>query len=317
MAYYIGIDLGGTNNKAGLVDEEGRIIATHSVPTLPDRPYQEIVRDMAACIKYVLNDAGVGEEEIVSIGIGIPGVAEQKEGKVIFCTNLGWRDIPLRSELQKYYNKPVFIDNDATVAGFAESVAGISKGCESSVFLTLGTGVGAGIVLNGRPWSGAHGVGTEVGHMTLVPDGVPCTCGNNGCVERYTSATAIIRTAKQYCLGYPDCAILRLAGGDAEKITAKTVFDAAKEGDRIALSILDSYSNYMAMLINNITAFLDPDMVVIGGGVSAAGDILLNAIREKLPRYLMYKNMPSPEVKLAVLGNDAGIIGAAMLGKLN
>lgn len=312
---YIGIDLGGTNIAVGVVDEEGKILAQCSTPTLYQRPYQEIVRDMALCAGKALKEAGCPQEDVHSIGIGIPGVADQKEGKVIFCTNLGWRDIPLRTEMQKYMDKPVFIDNDATVAGLAESYAGVSKGCGSSVFLTLGTGVGGGIVINGRPWSGAHGVGSELGHMTLALDGVPCTCGNDGCVERYCSATALIRMARQYCMAYPDSMILKAAGGDPEKIDAKIVIDAAKGGDPVAKRVFDDYTKYLAVTINNITAFLDPDMVVLGGGVSRAGSFLLDAVKEKLPRYLMYKTLPCPEVRLAMLGNEAGIIGAALLGK--
>ena len=147
-------------------------------------------------------------------------------------------------------------------------------------------------------------------------DGVPCTCGNDGCVERYCSATAIIRMAKQACLGYPDCDMVRRAGGDVERINAKTVIDSAKAGDPIALRIFDRYCKYLAITINNITAFLDPEMIILGGGVSSAGDFLLSSVKQQLPRYLMYKNLPSPELCLAQLGNEAGIIGAALLGKL-
>ncbi len=315
MSYYIGIDLGGTDLKVGIVTESGSIVSTHQTPTLPQRPYQEIVRDMATEIDYLLNENNLSHQDIVSIGIGIPGVADQKQGRVIFCTNLGWRDIPLKDELQKYINRPVHIDNDATVAGYAESICGISKDSSCSVFLTLGTGVGAGIVVNGRPWSGAHGVGSEIGHMTLVVDGVPCTCGNDGCVERYCSATAIVRMAKQASLGYPECDIMARANNNAENITAKMVIDSAKAGDSIALRIFDRYCKYLAIAINNITAFMDPEMIVLGGGVSKAGDFLLENVRSQLPRYLMYKNLPSPRLELALLGNDAGIIGAALLGK--
>lgn len=315
VAYYIGIDLGGTNTKVGLVREEGTIIAECSVKTLAQRPYEMIVRDMCACINRCIKTANVELDDVVSIGIGIPGVADQHTGRVIFCTNLGWRDVPLRDEMQKYMNKPVYIDNDATVAGFAESVAGVSRGCSCSVFLTLGTGVGAGIVINGRPWSGAHGVGSELGHMTLVVDGVPCTCGNDGCVERYCSATAIIRMAKQACLGYPDCDIMRRANNDPERINAKTVIDSAKAGDPVAIRIFDHYCKYLAITVNNVTAFLDPEMIVLGGGVSSAGEYLLENVCAQLPRYLMYKNLPSPTVAIAQLGNEAGIIGAALLGK--
>lgn len=310
----IGIDLGGTNIAVGAVDEKGGILAIASTRTLPDRPYSRIVEDMAKCISKVLEKAGCTENDVKSIGIGIPGLADQKEGRVIFCTNLSWRDIPLRAELQKHLQKPVFIDNDATVAGLAESYAGVSAGCESSVFITLGTGVGAGIVIGGRPWSGSHGVGSELGHMTLVPDGVPCTCGNNGCVERYCSATALARMGRQYAAAYPETMILSLADGDPDKIDARAVLDAAKGGDPVAMRIFDAYTDYLALTINNITSFFDPEMVVLGGGVSQAGEFLLNGIREKLPRYLLYKDLPSPEIRLARLGNEAGIIGAAMLG---
>ncbi|NLD83914.1 MAG: ROK family protein [Clostridiales bacterium] len=312
---YIGIDLGGTNIAVGTVDEKGRILSRTSTPTLADRPYTDLVKDMAACIHEVTKKAGLSAEEITSIGIGIPGIADQKEGTVVFCTNLGWRDIPLRAEIQKYYDKPVYIDNDATVAGLAESYAGVSVGCHSSVFLTLGTGVGGGIIIEGKPWSGAHGVGSELGHMTLVVDGVPCTCGNDGCVERYCSATAIIRMARQACLGYPESLIVKMVNGDLEKLEARTVIEAAKAGDPTALQVFNRFTRYLAITVNNVTAFLDPEMIVLGGGVSNAGDFLLNAVKAQLPRYLMYKTLPSPRLELARLGNEAGIIGAAMLGR--
>ena len=312
---YIGIDLGGTNIAVGVVTEEGKILGTCSTKTLSERPYQEIVRDMVTCSMNALKNSGKTIEDVKAIGVGIPGVADQKTGYVIFCTNLGWRNIPLKDEIQKYIDRPVFIDNDATVAGFAESVAGVSKNCQSSVFITLGTGVGAGIVINGKTWSGAHGVGSELGHMTLVADGVPCTCGNDGCVERYTSATAIIRMAKQHCQAYPESEIMRRCGGDPEKINAKTVIDCAKMGDKVAMQVFDRYARYLAMTINNITAFLDPEMIVLGGGVSHAGQFLLDAVEERLPRFLMYKTLPSPKITLAELGNEAGIIGAALLGR--
>ena len=174
---------------------------------------------------------------------------------------------------------------------------------------------GGGIVINGRPWAGAHGRAGEIGHMTLVPDGAPCTCGNNGCVERYCSATAIIRMAKQECYSFPNTAILKKAGGDINRVNAKLVIDAAKEGDASALRVFNSFVKYLAMTINDITAFFDPDIIVLGGGVSYAGDFLLNNVAALLPRYQMFKALPLPKLALAKLGNEAGIVGAAMLGK--
>ncbi|MBQ8082102.1 MAG: ROK family glucokinase [Clostridia bacterium] len=314
--YYIGIDLGGTNIKAGVVDETGRILTEAYTKTLARRPYEDIVRDMGACVNMAISSAKVPVEGVASIGIGIPGLADAQSGRVVFCTNLGWHDIPLREEMQKYLDRPVVIDNDATVAGYAESIAGVSQGCDCSVFLTLGTGTGGGIVIGGRPWTGMHGIGSEIGHMTLAADGVPCTCGNEGCVERYTSATAIIRMARELCLTYPDSMMMQRAGGDIDRINAKTVIDAAKAGDPAATEAFDRYCRYLAMTINNIIALLDPDMIVLGGGVSHAGEFLLRKVREKLPRFLLYKNMPYARLELARLGNDAGIIGAAMIGKL-
>lgn len=313
--YYIGIDLGGTHMAAGVVDENGHIYATAETPTQAKRPYAEIIRDMASTARAAMEKAGVAEEQIESIGIGIPGVADT-DGNVIFCTNLGWRDIPLRKELQQYIHKPVYIDNDATVAGWAEYQAGVSRGTNSSVFLTLGTGVGAGIVINGHIWSGRHGVASELGHTTIVKDGVQCTCGKKGCMERYCSATAIIRMAKEACAEQPENAMMKACGGDVEKINAKVVFDAAKAGDPVAANVFEEYIQYLTIAVNNVVSFLDPDIIVLGGGVSKAGDFLLNALKENMPHYLMYPTLPMPELALASLGNDAGIVGAALLGRV-
>lgn len=311
---YIGIDVGGTGVQVGVVSEQGKILATDSFPTGVGRPYQEMVQDMVRCTKSAVTKAGLTLEDVKSIGLGIPGIADAKTGTVIFCTNLGWRDIPLRAEIQKYIDKPVYIDNDATVAGLAESVAGVSANTDSSVFLTLGTGVGGGIIIHGKVWSGSHGVGSEIGHMILKMGGEPCTCGNHGCVERYCSATAIIRMAREAVKEHPESAILTGAKGDPANINAKIVFDAAKASDPVGMQVFSEYVSYLAQAISNIIQFLDPEVIALGGGVSKAGDFLLNAVREEVPHYLLYKNIPAARIELAKLGADAGIIGAAMLG---
>ena len=312
---YIGIDVGGTGIKIGVVDEQGQLIHQGETPTLVSRPYQEIIADMGRCALKVLDEAKLTVDDVHSVGIGIPGIADAKTGNVIFCTNMGWKDVPLRSELQKYINKPVFIDNDATVAGFAKSVAGVSKGTSSSVFLTLGTGVGGGIVINGRPWSGFHGVGSEIGHIPMDIGGVPCTCGNEGCLERYCSATAIIRMGKQILQQHPESMMMEMVGGDPEKLTAKIVFDAARELDNAAMKVFTTYVDYLAKACYTIIAFLDPEVIVLGGGVSKAGSFLLDAVRARVPKYLLFKTLPYSRIELARLGADAGMIGAAMLGR--
>ncbi|NLW20651.1 MAG: ROK family glucokinase [Clostridiales bacterium] len=313
--FYIGIDLGGTHIAAGVTDSAGRILARDSTPTRAERPYQAVIADMAACALSALDQSGHSLEEVAALGVGIPGIAQNDRGVVIFCTNLGWEQVPLREELQRYIDKPVFIDNDATLAGLAESMAGVSRGASSSVFLTLGTGVGGGIIFDGKPWTGAHGVASELGHLTLALDGVPCTCGKDGCLERYCSATALIRLAKEALAERPDSQMLRLAGSP-EGIDGKLVIDCARAGDPAALAAFERYTRYLALAINTIVSFIDPQMIVLGGGISQAGAFLLDAVRAKIPQYLMFKTMPFGRVELAVLGNSAGIIGAAMLGKV-
>ena len=312
--FYIGIDVGGTGIQLGLVDEKGHIIAKGGIVTRTDIPFEDQVKAMADCVLDTIEKSGHDLSEVQSIGLGIPGIADPKTGVVPFCTNLGWVNVPLRETFRKYIDKPIFIDNDATVAGLAESVAGVSAGTSSSVFLTLGTGVGAGIVINGKVWSGHHGVGSEVGHMIMEIDGEPCSCGNSGCLERYTSATAIIRMAREAVQKHPESLIMTLCEGDPAKINAKIVFDASREGDETALKIFRRYARYVGMAIANVVNFLDPEVVVLGGGVSKAGSYLLDAVRAETPKYCLYKAMPHARIELAELGPDAGIIGAAMLG---
>lgn len=310
---YIGVDLGGTGIKAGVVSEKGEILSKVSAPTLRERPYQEIIADIAALCKRAAEEAGVKMEDIAAIGAGVPGIC--KAGVIAFCTNLFWHDIPFVEEMHKYVSQPVHIDNDATVAGYAESIAGVSAGTQSSVFLTLGTGVGGGIVLNGRPYSGAHGVGSEIGHAILKMDGEPCTCGNRGCLERYASATAIIREGRRALEETPDSLMMEKCGGELEKLDAKMVIDCAKAGDPAAKRVFDAYVHAVAASIVSIINILDPEVIALGGGVSKAGEFLLDAVREAVKPMVFMKGMPYARIELAKLGADAGIIGAALLGQ--
>ena len=311
---YAGIDVGGTGIQVGVVDEAGHIIAKSSMVTEVGVPYQEQIAGMARCVQEAMNKAGLPMSELKSVGAGVPGLADQKTGMVAYCPNIHWTDVPFREEFQKHIDKPVFIDNDATVAGLAESVAGVSAGSDSSVFLTLGTGVGGGIIIHGKVWSGFHGVGSEIGHITMALDGEPCNCGNLGCLERYCSATAIIDMARKAVAGHPESQIMTLCGGDPARINAKMVFDAAREGDETASGIFHRYVSHLAQAINTVINFLDPEIIVLGGGVSKAGDFLLDAVRREIPQYILYKSMPYARIELAQLGPDSGIIGAAMLG---
>lgn len=306
----IGIDLGGTNIAAGVVDETGEIIARAQRRTRPERPYHEVIFDMAEAAREAAANANLPLSEVHSVGVGVPGFFDKSTGVVVFCTNLGWHDVPLRAEIQKYIDVPLYGDNDATVAGFAEAVAGVSRDAQTSVFLTLGTGLGGGIVINGKIWSGAHGVAGELGHMVYEHNGIPCTCGASGCLERYASATALIRIGREALSRHPE-SILSLT--PKERFSAKTVIDAARDGDTAAMEAFDEYTTHLSLGIVSIISFLDPELIVLGGGVSRAGEFLLEPVRQKVNENKFFKTLPCGEVVIAQLGNDAGIIGAAML----
>lgn len=311
---YIGIDIGGTGVQVGVVSEDGQILEKGAIVTRTDIPFADQIAAMVQCVLDTIAKSGFTLEDVKSIGLGVPGIVDPRTGHIPFCTNLGWNDVDVIGEFRKHIAKPIFIGNDATVAALAESVAGVSAGTSSSVMLTLGTGVGGGIILDGKVWNGFHGVGSEIGHMVLVHGGNLCNCGNRGCIERYCSASALIRMAREALADHPDTMILTMAENDPAKINAKIVIDAAKAGDDLGLKLFHQYVEYLGEAIANVINFLDPEVVVLGGGVSKAGSFLLDAVRKEAPKYCLYKTMPTPTIHLAKLGPDAGIIGAAMLG---
>lgn len=309
----VGIDIGGTGIKVGLVNESIQIIREGTVPTVIDIPFEEQVKRIADCVLSTVSSAGLTPDDIESVGIGIPGIASSETGEIIKCTNMGWKHVPFRETFRKFLDKPVFIENDANVAALAESVAGISAGTSSSVFITIGTGIGSGIIINGQIWKGAHGIGGELGHTILDLDGVPCTCGNHGCLERYCSATALIRMARDAVEKHPESAILSIAGGTVSNIEAKTVFDASKAGDPTAVEVYRRYISCLAQAVASVINLLDPEVIVLGGGVSKAGSYLLDPLVREIPQYVLFNDQPLPSVRIAVLGSEAGIIGASML----
>jgi len=312
---YIGIDVGGMSIKAGAVDENGNILYKQSCPTGVERGYAAMIQDMARLGAEVVEKSGHTMDEVKSIGVGIPGIMDQRTGIVPFCTNLAWHDVPILREFRRYTDLPVYVDNDATVAGLAESVKGVSAGTKSSVFVTLGTGVGGGVIMDGKVFSGSHGVASEIGHMVTVAGGHLCTCGKRGCWERYASASAIIRAGRLLCAEKPGCALMDAVRGDIRAVTAKAVIDLAQAGDEDCTRIFEDYVYHLVVGLTNLINIYDPEVIVLGGGVSHAGDFLLNAVRALLPKYVFFKSMPYARVELATLTNDAGIIGAAMLGR--
>lgn len=313
---YIGVDIGGTNVAVAIVDQHGHILHKGETPTKVDRPFEDIMRDIATLINKLVKESDYKQEDIIAIGVGSPGLPDKENGTIVFANNLDWYNVPVRAELQKYFNVPIHIENDGNTAGLAEAVAGACQGVNNSITLTLGTGIGAGIIIEGKPYSGSHSVGAELGHMVVHMNGIMCTCGNKGCWERYASATALIREGKEGAKENPESLIYKSVKGNLDEITAKTVIDAAKEGDELALEIFDTYIDYLSMGIITIINSFDPAIIALGGGVAKAGNFLMDAVRKEVEKNILYKETAYAKIVMAVLGNDAGVIGAAMLGKI-
>ncbi|MBX4266246.1 ROK family protein [Clostridium estertheticum] len=312
---YIGIDLGGTNIAIGIVDENGKIIHEESCETRSEREPQELIDDMIALVLKVLDEYHMQLNEITAIGVGIPGLAD-KDGNVIFCVNLGWRNVPLRKMLEDALHTPVYIDNDATVAALAEYESGSMQNCKSGLMLTLGTGIGGGIIINGEIYSGFNGVGSELGHTVIGENFYNCNCGRNGCLETFASSTAIIKYTKKLIMEMNEpTTITENVDGNIDNLNAKIIFDCAKKGDKIAALAVDRLIKYLGIGIINIVNFIDPEIIVLGGGIAGAGQYLLDLITKEVLANKYYKDLPIAKIVLAQLGNKAGVIGAAMVAK--
>ena len=307
--YRIGIDLGGTNIAVGVVNDRYEIVARRSVPTGAERPAEEVIRDMGDAVEEALRQAGLTAVDCASMGVGSPGACDPQTGVVKRAYNLNWFDVPVCRMLHQRFGIPVRLGNDANCAALAEVVAGAAVGCQDMVLITLGTGVGSGIISRGKILSGLRGGAGEAGHMLLVLDGEPCTCGRRGCWEAYSSATALIRQARQAAAEHPESL---LAG--AEEITGKTVFDAADRGDETANAVVDRFCDYLGAGVTNIVNALAPEVILIGGGISRQGERLLAPVRRYVERNCFGgKDGAVPVIAPAKLGNEAGIIGAAAL----
>ncbi len=316
MKYYVGIDLGGTNIKAGVVNSDGVILNKKSVKTNAKRPMEDIVRDMGKLAIEVIADADLEKKDIVAIGIGSPGTPDNKTGYLVYSNNLPFNMAPMRYIIREMIKLPVFIDNDANCAAMAESVAGAAKDVSDSVTITLGTGIGSGVIINQRIFSGFNQAGAEFGHTVLVSGGVPCTCGRKGCFESYGSASALIRMTKEAAEAHPESKLNDLIADKDGKINAKVPFDAMRMGDKVAAVVVDTYLDYLSDGLANVINAYMPEVLVIGGGVCNEGDPLLIPLREKtMSKPYFGPGVRKTEIRLAKMGNDAGIVGAAMMGK--
>lgn len=312
--YRIGIDLGGTNIAAGLVDDSLNILDRESVKTNLPTNIDRILRDITGLIAELTARNALRREDIIGIGVGVPCTADEKTGFMEDAAHLGFARASLVQPLQERLNIPVFIGNDANAAAWGEYMT-CGYDADSFLLVTLGTGIGGGIILDRKLWSGFNYAAGELGHMVIHTGGLQCCCGRRGCFEAYGSATALIRQARECMENDRDTLLWQLCGNDIARLEAKTVFDAAALGDNAAISLLDVYTTYLAEGMANIINIFQPEVVCIGGGVSAAGDALMVPLREKTAPLLYTGNAPrNARIIPARLGNDAGIIGAAMLG---
>lgn len=313
MEYFIGVDIGGMSVKAGVVNSNGEIIAQGSCPTYTDRHYSVMVEDTYKLCTEIVAKANLTRGDIKAIGIGCPGTIWSDKGIITYANNLHFDKVPLVAEFKKYWDTTIVIENDANCAALGEYAFGSGKGSKDCIFITLGTGVGSGIILNGKIYSGKKGAGGEAGHMVIKLDGEKCTCGRRGCWEVYASATALIRDTKRAMQKHPESLLHKVAESYG-KVSAKISFDAAKQGDKTGQALVKRYVKYVGTGVVNLVNIFRPDVVMIGGGVSNEGQYFIDMIQKYVNRY-HYGGKINPKVKIvrATLLNNAGIIGAASL----
>ncbi len=312
--YRIGVDLGGTNIAVGVISEDLKIVGRGVKKTNCPRPAEDIFDDIAAAVQIAMLDAGITINDVVSVGVGTPGTVNKENGYIEFANNLDFKQVPAKEMLEKRIGKPVYLDNDANCAALGEAVAGVGKGSKNFVAVTLGTGVGSGIIIDGKIVNGNNYAGGEMGHMVICVDGERCNCGRRGCWEQYSSATALIRQTIDAMKRNQDSVMWEIVENDMENVNGRTAFDAMRAGDAAGKEVVDNYIYYLAAGITNIVNALQPEFICLGGGVANEKENLLAPLRKYVDRerYSRYSNKQTKIVS-AELGNDAGIFGAALL----
>ena len=310
---YAGIDLGGTTIKGALVSTEGQIIRTKSIPTGGERPHREVVLDMARLIADLAAEEGVALSEIARVGIGSPGTIDPENGVIVYANNFAdFRNVPMRDIMHEILpaDMPIDMENDANVAALGECLFGAGKGSRNVVMITIGTGLGGGVVIGGKIFSGAFFGGGELGHTVIVADGKPCSCGRKGCWEAYSSATGMVRIAREAVVRHPESVL-------AEKFGTMNALDirlAERAGDPAAVEALEEYSHFLGIGLVNVLNVFQPEYLIIGGGPSADGDLLLDPLMPDIMKYV-YGGKLRTKIAIAELGNRAGVIGAAFLAQ--
>ncbi len=314
--YRLGIDLGGTNIVAGVVDENYKVIGKGKLKTNASRPAEEIVDDMANAVFAAIENAGIKKDEVISAGVGAPGSVDPVKGIVKYTNNLNFNNLELCRMLKERTGYEFYIENDANAAAYGEFLAGAGKGTKEFVAITLGTGVGGGIIIDRKIFSGSNYAGGELGHTVIEMDGEPCTCGRRGCFEAYASATALIRQTKKAMKEDLNSLMWKICGGNIDNANGLTAFDAWRRGDASATKVVNTYFKYISVGITNIINIFQPELVCVGGGISGEKENLTRPVNQ-LVKKEVYGGTDKDFVVTAELGNDAGIIGAAYLDKLH
>ena len=312
--YYVGIDFGGMSAKAGLFDKNSKMLAKDTVKTSKDDNYVTTVAKMAQLVKKLCEENDVPIKSVRRIGLASPGVIDSKEGIVVRWGNYNWSDKPLARDMSEAAGAEVRVVNDANAAAYGEAIYGAAKAYKNSIFITLGTGIGSGIIIDGKLFEGVRGAGAEAGHMVIQVGGVPCGCGRKGCFEQYASASALIRDTKRAMFENKESIMWRMTGGDPENVDGKTAFAAARENDAAAKQVVKNYIMYLGEGVLNLVNIFRPQAVVIGGGVSNEGEALLQPLRRYVSERLLVDCERVPlAINRAALGSDAGMYGACAL----
>ena len=308
----IGIDIGGMSIKGAAVDSNGRVYEKFSMPFIKGEPGEETIRKLAEIVKEYIAANNL-ENKIAGIGLGSPGTLDVKNGIVNYANNLGWENLHVADIFHEVLPYPVRLTNDANAASLGEAKYGAGKSYNSIIMLTLGTGVGGGIIIDGKLYEGNQGKGAELGHSVIVVDGEQCTCGRKGCLETYASATALIRETKK-AMHFNKRSLMWKVCPDIDLVSGKVAFEAAKQGDKVAIDVLDNYIKYLGEGILNFCNIFRPNVIVLSGGIANAGDYLFDRVNTYVKdRYYGYKGTPEVKVVPAELGYDSGKIGAAAL----
>ena len=314
--YLLGVDIGGTSIKLGIITEQGGIFDKWEIPTKIKDQADQIPTDIWQSLRQKLSAHKISDEQLIGIGAGAPGFVIAETGDIAEAVNLGWKNFPLGNLLHELSGLPVYIENDANIAALGENWLGSGELASYLVMVTLGTGVGGGIIVDGKIVSGVNGTAGEIGHMTMDLNGQLCNCGRKGCLETIASATGISRIAEEKIKQFKD-SILVTTFNKKNKLTAKDVFDAYKKNDSCAVEVVEQITDQLGLAIANIATIINPEKILIGGGVSKAGDALLNPLEKAYQKYALPRSYEGSSFEIARLGNDAGIVGGAYLVKQN